>query len=537
MTMTETRPEPPGTDSAAVVPPVAPPPPAGLAGWLTTYDHKVIGRLFVVTSLLFLVVGGGAGAVLGVERIDSGLQVLGEGTFAQVYTLHGEVAVLLFLVPFFLGLATYLVPLQVGAAGIAFPRGSATAYWAYLVSGLMLFGAYAADGGVDGGSAVGTDLYLLSLAMLALATSLALVSILTTAVALRAPGMSMVRTPLFTWSMVVGGGLTLLATPVLLGRLIELYILNHFGGDVAAVGAFGQIAWFWSLPQVYVLAVPAMGVALEIVPVLSRARLRRHVSGIAVIGFSGILGFGAWAQVESTFDDTLYVLAGLVAVLPALALFGLLGDSLRRGGFARKAPLLLALGAAVHLFLGALAGGISVIPGLELGGTVWAAAQVHYTLYGGATLAAFAALWYWSPKLWGVHLSDGAGTAVFLLTFWGAVLLAAPDLLNGLSDQTLMATDLNEGGLATILNGASGGGGAFGVLGVLVAVTATLGAAAGRGTRALADPWEANTLEWATTSPPPPHNFDGPVLAVTSAAPLADEREHARGPAPSQETR
>ncbi|MDQ3461835.1 MAG: cbb3-type cytochrome c oxidase subunit I [Actinomycetota bacterium] len=537
MTMTETRPEPPGTDSAAVVPPVAPPPPAGLAGWLTTYDHKVIGRLFVVTSLLFLVVGGGAGAVLGVERIDSGLQVLGEGTFAQVYTLHGEVAVLLFLVPFFLGLATYLVPLQVGAAGIAFPRGSATAYWAYLVSGLTLFGAYAADGGVDGGSAVGIDLYLLSLAMLALATSLALVSILTTAVALRAPGMSMVRTPLFTWSMVVGGGLTLLATPVLLGRLIELYILNHFGGDVAAVGAFGQIAWFWSLPQVYVLAVPAMGVALEIVPVLSRARLRRHVSGIAVIGFSGILGFGAWAQVESTFDDTLYVLAGLVAVLPALALLGLLGDSVRRGGFARKAPLLLALGAAVHLFLGALAGGISVIPGLELGGTVWAAAQVHYTLYGGATLAAFAALWYWSPKLWGVHLSDGAGMAVFLLTFWGAVLLAAPDLLNGLSDQTLMATDLDGEGLATILNGASAAGGAFGVLGVLVAVTATLGAAAGRGTRALADPWEANTLEWATTSPPPPHNFDGPVLAVTSAAPLADEREHARGPAPSQETR
>ncbi len=524
MTMTETRPGPAG-GTAEVASPVPPSLPSGPAGWLTTFDHKVVGRLFIVTSLLFLIVGGAAGAVLGVERIDSGLQLLDGGTFAQVYTLHGEVAVLLFLVPFFLGLATYLVPLQVGAAGIAFPRGSATAYWAYLVSGLLLFGAYAADGGIDGGSAVGTDLYLLSLALLALATSLALVSILTTAVALRAPGMTMVRTPLFTWSMVVGGGLTLLATPVLLARLIELYILNHFGGDLAVVDAFGQISWFWSLPQVYVLAVPAMGVALEVVPVLSRARLRRHVSGIAVIGFAGILGFGAWAQEESAFDDLLFVLAGLVAVLPALALLGLLGDCVRRGGFVRKAPLLLALGAAVHLFLGALAGGVSVIPGLDLDGTAWAAAQVHYTLYGGATLAAFAALWFWAPKLWGVHLSDGAGLAVFVLSFWGAVLLAAPDLLSGLSDQALMTTDFDGLDLATVLNGASAAGGVMAVFGALVAVAATLGAAAGRGTRAIADPWVANTLEWATASPPPPQNFDGPVLAVTSAAPLADERD------------
>lgn len=524
MTMTETRPGTAGP-TAEAAPALPAPPPSGPAGWLTTFDHKVIGRLFIVTSLLFLVVGGAAGGVLGVERIGSGLEVLGEGTYSQVYNLHGEVAVLLFLVPFFLGLGTYLVPLQVGAGGIAFPRGSATAYWGYLVSGLLLLGAYAADGGIDGGSGVGTDLYLLSLAVLALSTSLALVSILTTAVALRAPGMTMVRTPLFTWSMVVGGGLTLLATPVLVARLIELYILHHFGGDLAVVDAFAQISWFWSLPQVYVLAVPAMGVALEVVPVLSRARLRRHVSGIAVIGFAGILGFGAWAQVDATFDDVLYVLAGLVAVLPALALLGLLADSVRRGSFARKAPLLLALGAATHLFLGALAGGVSVIPGLDLDGTVWDAAQVHYTLYGGATLAAFAALWYWAPKLWGVHLPDGVGTAVFALTFWGAVLLTVPDLVSGLLDQPLRATDFDELDLATILNGASAAGGALSILGALAAVAVTLSAAAGRGTRAIADPWTANTLEWATSSPPPPHNFDGPVLAVTSAAPLADERD------------
>lgn len=525
MTMTQTRPEPTGSTVSGQLAV----PPGGPAGWLTTFDHKVVGRLFMVTSLLFLLIGTAAGSLLGVERLDSGFQVLDDGIFSQVYSFHGEVSVLLFLVPFFLGLATYLVPLQVGAAAIAFPRGSATAYWAYVISGFTLFGAYAADGGLDGASKVGTDLYLLSLAVLALATSLALVSILTTAMVLRAPGMTMVRTPLFTWSMVVGGGLTLLATPVLLARLIELYILHHFGGDLASVDALGEITWFWSLPQVYILAVPAMGVALEIVPVLSRARLRRHVSGVAVVGFAGILGFGAWAQVDTARDDLLFVLAGVVAVLPALVLLGLLADSVRRGGFTRRPALLMAFGAAVHLFLGALAGAVSVIPGLDLGGTAWVSAQVHYSLYGGATLAAFAALWFWFPKIWGVHLGDSAGTASFAFIFWGVILLAAPDLLTGLADQGLMATTFDGESLTTALNGISVAGGAISAVGILVAAVSVLAGAAGTGTRAIGDPWEANTLEWTTSSPPPVDNFDAPVLAVTSAAPLADEREAALG--------
>lgn len=527
MTMTESTTEAgpdaaevPGDDATAMVPAVG-----GLAGWFTTSDHKKVGRLYLVTSLAFLVVGGVVGGMLGLERIDSGLQLLTTDTFAQVYTLHGEVAVLLFLVPFFLGLATYLVPLQVGSADIAFPRGSATAYWAYVVAGVTLLAAYAANGAIGGGSDVGTDLYLLSLAVLTLSTCLALVSILTTVTTLRAPGMTLLRTPLFSWSMLVGGGLTLLTAPVLLARLIELYIQHHFGGDLTGLAAYGQISWFWSVPQVYLLTVPAVGIAAEVVPVLTRSRLRIHSSGIVVIAVTGLVGFGAWAQAPATFDDLLYVVAGLAAVLPALALLGILGDTVRRGRFARKAPLLLALGAVVHLLLGALAGAVSVLPGLELQGTVWQAAQVHYTLYGAAVLAAFAALWYWSPKIWGVHLGDGAGTAAFALTFFGAILVAAPDLVSGLfSDQAVMAVRFDGGALTTVLNGASALGAAMGVLGILVVVGELARVGLGKGTRAIGDPWGGHTLEWATTSPPPPGNFTGALPAVTSATPVSDQR-------------
>jgi heme/copper-type cytochrome/quinol oxidase subunit 1 len=525
MTMTEARTDP--TPSAVEGPTgtAAPRELTGLARWLTTSDHKVVGRLYLGFALAFLLVGSAAGGVLGVERIDSGLQVLNEGTFAQLHTLHGEVTVLLFLVPFFLGLATYLVPLQIGASDIAFPRGSATALWSYILGGVLLLGAYAADGGREGASAVGTDLYLLSLALLAASTCVALISILTTAVTLRAPGMSMLRTPMFTWSMVVGGGLTLLATPVLLARLIELFIHHHFGGDLASLDVAGQIGWFWSIPQVYLLVVPAAGVAAEIVPVFARARLRRNSIGIAVLGSMGLFGFGAWAQVEPYADDLLYVVAGLAAVVPALALVGVLGDTLRRGHFVRKPALLLALGAVVHLLLGALAGAVLVIPGLDLDVTVWATAQVHYTLFGGAVLGAYAALWFWAPKIWGVHLGEGAGTGAFALTFWGVILLAAPDLVSGLfSDQALSATTFDGGTLTTVLNGASVAGGAMAALGLLVVVGDVLARAARhRGTRAIANPWGGATMEWATDSPPPAGNFSGELPPVTSAWPLDDQ--------------
>ncbi|MBI1843157.1 MAG: cbb3-type cytochrome c oxidase subunit I, partial [Actinobacteria bacterium] len=217
MSMTETRPDteiaaPVSVDDSLIETPT------GLAGWLTSTDHKVVGRLWIVTSLAFLVVGGVLGSMLGGERLESGMDIIDLGAFQQVYRLHGEVAVFLFLVPFFIGLATYLVPLQVGATEISFPRGASFAYWGYVVSGGLLLASYIADGGLAGGSKTGIDLYLLSLIFLNVAVCAAIVIILATILAMRAPGMTLMRTPLFSWSFLVGGGLTLLATPVLIAH-------------------------------------------------------------------------------------------------------------------------------------------------------------------------------------------------------------------------------------------------------------------------------------------------------------------------------
>ena len=525
MSMTETRPATGSTSSRAAEGEVhtEPAAPSGLHGWVSTADHKRIGRLYLVTSLAFLVVGSVVGAILGAERFDSGLQILSSNTFGQVYSLHGEVAVFGFLVPFFLGLATYLVPLQVGAPDIAFARGAALGYWTYLVSGLLLLAAYAANGGPAGGSDVGVDLHLLALIGLNIALVVGLIAVLTTAMAWRTTGMSLLRTPLLTWSFVVGGGLTLLATPVLVARLVEGYVAHHFG-DVDLASA--DTSWFFAVPQVFVLAVPAAGVAAEIIPVMARSRHRVHGAAVVIIGLLGVLGFGAWAQLPERADELLYVGVALAALLPALALLGLLGDTTRRGKLHLGAANLLALGAVVHLLLGALAGAAAAIEPLELQGTVWQAAQVHYTLYGAATLGAFAALWFWAPKIWGVMLGELQGRLVFALTFFGAILLSAPDLVSGLVEDRLLGDPaFDDSGLSMALDAASLVGGILGVVGILLVVGELLGKVGRRkGTPATDDPWGGATLEWATTSPPPAGNFTSALPLVASATPLHDAR-------------
>jgi cytochrome c oxidase subunit 1 len=491
----------------------------GLAGWLTTPDHRRIGRLYVGTALLSLLVAGVVGALLGAERVDTGLSILDSDTFGQVYSIHGELAVFGFLVPLFLGVATAIVPRQVGSPDIAFPRGSATGYWTYLVGLAVLVGAYLADGGVTGDEPTAVDLHLLALGLLNVATLIALVSILATIVSLRAPGMTLERAPLFSWAFFAGGGMALLAIPVLLARLLEAYVGHHFGG-AEAVSA--DVSWFFAVPQLYVLAVPAAGVAAEAVAVFARKPLRLHLAGVVILGAMAVLSFGAFAEVEDVRDDFLYVALGIAAVLPPLALLGLLADTVRQGTPVLRAPLLLGLGAAFLLFLGALAGGVAVIEPLDLQGTTWISGQLHLTLYGGATLGAFAALWYWAPKLWGVELSDGAGKAVFALSLLGALALAVPDLVTGLvQDLPLAATDFDDESLTVTMNVISTIGAALAVLGALVAA-AEVARRAARPSRAAAvpdDPWGGHTLEWRAD--------DAPVVAVTSPTPLLTTAESA----------
>ena len=505
MAMTETRPA--AGDQAAAAASPAPVEAAGLAGWLSTSDHKRVGRMWLVMSLLFLLAGGVLGELLGAERLDSGADFLKDGTFAQIYTLHSEAAVLLFLLPFFIGLATYLVPLQVGSPEIAFPRGSAAAFWGFVVSGLLLCGSYVADGGITGTTSTAVDLYLLSLIVLAGSLALGALSAVTTAFTMRAPGMTLLRAPLFTWSVIVGGGLLLLQLPVLVARLVELFIDHHFAGEI---GSYDGIAWFWGLPATSLLVVMAAGVLLEVVPVLAGRPIRFHAAGVAVLGVMGTLGIGGWLLDPAAADDLLYVAVGLAAVVPALALLGMLADTVRAGEPKLRVPLVLSLASALLLLAGAAAGAVQAIEPLDLAGTAWESGRIHLVLFGGATLAAFAALWFWAPKMWGQHLSEKAGYLVALLVLGGAVLLAVPDLVTGAAeDQPRGALEWDTSDTVETSNAIGMAGGALGALGAIVAVGTVVGAAIRKqGVPAVDDPWGGPALEWTTASPPPYHNFD-----------------------------
>jgi cytochrome c oxidase subunit 1 len=492
--MTETRPAPTATPPIEAPPQAAPVEPSGISGWLTTADHQRIGRLWVVTSLLFLIVAGVLGALLGIEQLQSGVDVFGDrGTFGQVYTLAGEVTVLLFLVPLLLGIATAVVPLQVGAGQIAFPRGAAAAFWLHLVSGGVLVGSYLADGGPTGGSRDAADLWVLAVLGLLLASVIALVCLLTTVLALRAPGLTLLRTPAFSWSVLVGGSLTLLTAPVLGSRLIDMYVSHHFGGDF---GPYDEhVAWLWSVPQVYLLVVPVVGIAIDVVVTLARTKPRVPAAGHVLVGLAGIVGIGAWAQLPVTFDDLLYVAIGIAAVLPPLAVLGFLADTLRNGRPTVKASLLFAMGSVLLLLLGAGAGALSVIDGLDLQGTVWEIGQARLVLLGAGALGGLGALWWWAPKLWGTTLPEGLGFVSFLATFGGALLLGVPDLVNGLAnDLPSRAVEFDGADSIEALSGLSAAGGVLVALGGLVAVLALLQAARRRGGDP--NPWTGDTPEW-----------------------------------------
>ena len=541
MTVTDTEaPAPDTTSGTGHVPALSPPRPAtGFAALVGTGDHKAIGRLWIATSLLFLLVAGVTGAVLGVERIDlEGFDVLDTDSVAQVLSLHAVAGTFLFLVPLLLGLAMYVVPLQVGSATLAFPRAAAAAYWTFLISGATVLAAFVADGGPGGTDADAVELFLAAMIALLVSLSLAAVCVATTGLALRAPGMGLHRTPLFTWANVLAAGLWLLTLPVLAGLLLLSYVDLRYGPTFLGGGESGseqlyiRIAWAWSQPSVYVYAIPVLGIIGDIVPVAARTRLTLHRVAMGCIGAFAAFSFGAWAMpgftatnddlAPLTYDNTVaFVGFSFLVVLPLLAFTGLLADTVRRGSVRLVSPLVWAVAALLMLITGAANGAIVSIDPLDLVGTTATAAQVHYVLVG-VLLGLFGGVAFWAPKIWGRMLPETPSSVLAVGGLLGCVLLSLPDLISGFFDQVVRLGGVTDD-VSTVeaLNVASLLGGALlvlvalGFLG-LVARTATGTADADD------DPWEGHTLEWATTSPPPAGNFAVAHPPITSEAPVYD---------------
>jgi heme/copper-type cytochrome/quinol oxidase subunit 1 len=549
MTVTDTD-APMGTTadtSARTGPGLAPPRPAtGFAALIGTSDHKTIGRLWIATSLLFLLVAGVSGGLLGIERIDvTDSGILDSDVLEQVFSLHAVTATFLFLLPLLLGLATAVVPLQVGSPTIAFPRAAAAAYWTYLLAGATVIASFVADGGPGGSDRDAIGLFIAAMIAVLVALCLAAICIASTGFALRAPGMGLHRTPLFTWASVLASALWLLTLPVLAGLLLLTYVDLRYGPTFLGAGEGAEsgqtlvrMAWSWSQPSVYVYAIPVLGIIGDIVPVAARTRITLHRVAMGCIGGFALFSFGAWAMPGFSpsgegvsnldyADEATFVAFSFLILVPLLAFAGLLADTVRRGSVRLLSPLVWGVGAVLMLLAGVANGALVAIGPLDLVETTATTAQIHYVLVA-ALLGAFGGLAWWAAKIWGRSLPEGPSTALALGGLVGCVLLCLPDLISGFLDQLVRFGGVGDDeSTVEALNTASFAGGALVVLVALGFLGLVVASAAGRRSAGAADdPWDGHTLEWATTSPPPPANF-AELVPITSEAPLYDARHAA----------
>lgn len=516
MTATQAPPE-----AAEVAAPASSAAPTGLARLLGSTDHKVIGRLFLGTALAFGLASVVAGVLTGIDRIDGDLGgVVGSGSASQLFTFHITSSALLFLMPATIGLAMVVVPLQVGARAIAFPRAAAASYWGFLLGAALVATAYVIDGGPGGGRADGVDLWITSIGLVVVSLLLASVSIATTVLAGRADGMTLDRVPMFAWSLLCTTVVWLLTLPVALALLVILYLDHRYGGSFT--GSSGatmhqHVSWVVQQPQVYVLAVPVLGIALDTVSTATGRALPQRAAARTLIGAFAVLGIGAFALTSidaSVADQPVTKGMALLAPLPVLGVIGLVALALKGGPPRPTSGMIGGVVALPVLLLATLVGAATAFEGaLEVAGTQWETAQTHLTM-GAATIALLAGVYHWATKVLGRVGNEALGRTAPLVLALGAVVIGVAEAITGLSGSGAEASDGTEA-----LNAVAIGGGALAAVGALLAVAGLLGR--GGDDEAPADPWDGLTLEWATASPPSFANFDGDVPEVTSAEPLA----------------
>ncbi len=534
MTMTESPPE---TETPAER---AAPPAAGLFELVSTDRHTVVGRLWIGGAVVAFVATAVLGVVVALETRDaSTVSILGGvNAYFQMWTLHRVALVLFVVAPLFVGLGTLVVPLQVGAPNVAFPRAAVAAWWTWLLgTGITVVSVFAGGGwgALDGVTGDERDAIALTLAGTALVLASLLVGVLcvaTTVVALRAPGMTLARVPAFSWSMLVTGSVWLLSLPVVIADLVLAYV-DLRGRAPIAFGVpddriWHQVSWFLGQPQVYAFAIPVLGILAEVAPVAARRRPRRHGPTLATIAAFGVLSVGAWAQPAfvDLEGDVVFVAFGLVAVVPVLAVLGSSLETLVAGRSDLKGlPASWLLGGIVGgalLLATTVAGLLRVVEPLGLAGTA-TEGGVFSAVTLGALVGAAAGVWYWAPKITGRVLGDGVGRLAVLLLALGALLVAVPGVVAGFLDAPDLLLEAPARGAVDGLNVVAVVGTVVVALGATVVALALLGAVRG-GPRAADDPWGGQTLEWATASPPPPGNF-AEIPRVASAQPLFDTRD------------
>jgi cytochrome c oxidase subunit 1 len=514
---------------------------AWLYEWLTTTDHKKIGAMYITTAFGFFILGGIFALLIRTELAVPGVQFVDPETYNQLFTIHGTTMIFLFVMPMMTGLGNYIVPLQIGAADMAFPRINALSFWMIPMGGLLLYSGYAVGGAADAGwtsyaplseqSGAGVDLWIAALVILGFSSVLGAINFIATIFKMRAPGMTLLRMPLFVWNSLVTSVLLLFSLPVLTSGLAMLFIDRNYGGgffDPAQGGnpiLWQHVFWFFGHPEVYVLILPAFGIVTEIVPVFSRKPLFGYKAFVFATTAIGALGFSVWAHHMFT-TGAVYLpffsfFTFLISVPTGIKFFNWLA-TMWGGKIRIDTPMLYTMGFIALFLIGGLDGAfLAVVPfDFHVQDTYWVVSHIHYVLVAGSVFAIFAGLFYWFPKITGRRLNERMGKWQWLLLFVGTNLAFFPQHLLGLDGMIRRIIDYAPNPGWTELNFTSTIGAfmiALSILPFLWNVFITL-----RGPRTGEDdPWDGYTLEWATTSPPPPYNFDA-LPPIRSERPLFD---------------
>ncbi|MGJ7440430.1 aa3-type cytochrome oxidase subunit I [Aquipuribacter sp. MA13-6] len=518
-----------------------------LADYLTTTDHKKIGTLYLISSFFFFIIAGAMALVIRAELFAPGLQVVeSRESYNQLFTMHGTIMLLLFATPLFAGFANWLLPLQIGAPDVAFPRLNAFAYWLYLFGGIIAVSGFFTPQGAAGfgwfayaplsteaySPGLGADLWIFGLALGGFGTILGAVNFITTVIGMRAPGMVMFRMPIFAWSTLITSVLVLMAFPPLAAALLVLGADRRLGSVVFEAENGGAILWqhlFWFFghPEVYIIALPFFGIISEVIPVFSRKPLFGYKGMVfAIIAIAG-LSVAVWAHHMYVTGAVLLpffaFMTMLIAVPTGVKFFNWIG-TMWRGSLTFESPMLWSIGFLITFLFGGLTGIILSSPTLDfhLSDSYFVVAHFHYVVFGTVVFAMFAGFYFWWPKFTGRMLDDNLGKLHFWMTFVGFHTTFLIQHWLGVEGMSRRYADyLPEDGF-TLLNQISTVG-AF-VLGAAtlpflwnVYITATKGEKVTQD-----DPWGwGGSLEWATSCPPPRHNFSS-LPRIRSERPAFD---------------